>query len=107
MSRLVRLIRLEVQPPVLDSFLDRQRTNVAGSRAEPGCVQFRIGRSPEEERPGGPAIFYLWEEFRDPAALEAHFASPHFQAWKHWLDSLPDGTVTRRALEMRPAWPED
>lgn len=44
------------------------------SRGEPGCVSFEVARGVEDS-----AQFALFEQYRDQAALDAHFASPHFQ----------------------------
>jgi quinol monooxygenase YgiN len=43
------------------------------SRKEEGVVSFDVGRGREQ-----PNVFALWEEYRDKAALDAHFASDHF-----------------------------
>jgi quinol monooxygenase YgiN len=44
------------------------------SRTEPGCLSFDVARSNEDH-----AQFALFEQYRDQAALDAHFASAHFQ----------------------------
>jgi len=44
------------------------------SRSEPGCLTFNVGRSVDN-----PNVFILYEEYRDRDALDAHFASEHFQ----------------------------
>jgi quinol monooxygenase YgiN len=44
------------------------------SRKEEGVVVFDVARSREK-----PAVFALWEEYKDLAALEAHQASEHFK----------------------------
>jgi len=44
------------------------------SRSEPGCLTFNVARSIEN-----PNVFLLYEEYRDQHALDAHFASDHFQ----------------------------
>ena len=46
----------------------------AASRAEPGMVTYVVTRSKEQ-----PNVFALWEEYEDRAALDAHYASEHFQ----------------------------
>lgn len=43
------------------------------SLREEGVISFYVGRSQEQ-----PNVFALWEEYRDKAALEEHFASDHF-----------------------------
>src|SRR6478735_3234152 len=44
------------------------------SRAEPGVIAFIVHRSPED-----PRAFYLYEQYRDAAAMQAHFDSAHFK----------------------------
>lgn len=44
------------------------------SRKEAGVIQFEVGRSREK-----PHVFALWEVYRDQEAIDAHFASEHFQ----------------------------
>jgi (4S)-4-hydroxy-5-phosphonooxypentane-2,3-dione isomerase len=43
------------------------------SRNEPGCVMFQVHRHKTE-----PRRFFLYEQYKDDAALEAHRAAPHF-----------------------------
>jgi len=45
----------------------------AESRAEPGCSRFDVNRSVED-----PSTFVLYEEWTDQAALDTHYATPHF-----------------------------
>jgi quinol monooxygenase YgiN len=45
----------------------------AESRKEPGCRQFQVHRHHED-----PRRFFIYEQFDDQAALEAHRAAPHF-----------------------------
>lgn len=97
MQREGRLIRLEVAPSHLDGFLDAMGANVQGSRQEKGNFAFGLARSPSEEQEGGPAIFYVWEEFTGADAFSHHHASPHFQAWQAWVRAQPEGAVVRRS----------
>jgi len=43
------------------------------SRKEPGCVIYQVHRHKER-----PNEFFIYEEYKDEAALEAHRASSHF-----------------------------
>ena len=49
------------------------RTLTAASRAEPGCRMYQAHRSPTD-----PLRFFLYEQYDDQAALDAHRNSPHF-----------------------------
>ena len=43
------------------------------SRKEPGCAMYQVHRHKTE-----PRRFFIYEQYRDDAALEAHRATPHF-----------------------------
>ena len=46
------------------------------SRQEPGCLLYIVHRHRDN-----PARFFIYEQYRDEAALQAHRDSPHFQEY--------------------------
>ena len=44
------------------------------SRQEPGCLYYQAQRSLDD-----PNLFFLYEQYTDRAAYEAHMATPHFE----------------------------
>ncbi len=58
------------------------------TRAEPGCRFYLVHRSPTD-----PRRFFLYEQYDDEAALEAHRASEHFQ--RHVLAGILPVTESR------------
>lgn len=46
------------------------------TRAEPGCHMYLAHRSI-----ANPRQFFLYEQYSDQAALDAHRAAPHFEAY--------------------------
>lgn len=46
------------------------------SREEPGCLVYQAHRSTED-----PRLFFIYEQYVDAAAFEAHVASPHFEQY--------------------------
>jgi len=52
------------------------------ARKEPGCVMFLAHRHKTEAR-----RFFIYEQYKDDAALEAHRATPHFL--QHAKKDLP------------------
>ena len=44
------------------------------SRTEAGCVSFEVARGNDD-----PAVFMLYEVWRDQAALDTHYEEEHFQ----------------------------
>jgi quinol monooxygenase YgiN len=43
------------------------------SRKEPGCLMYQVHRHKEN-----PARFFIYEQYKDDAALDAHRQMPHF-----------------------------
>ena len=43
------------------------------SRKEPGCITYQVHRHKTE-----PRRFFIYEQYKDDAALEAHRAASHF-----------------------------
>jgi len=48
----------------------------AESRKEPGCRMYVVHRHLSD-----PTRFFVYEQYQDQAALDAHRASPHFQRY--------------------------
>lgn len=48
----------------------------AASRQEPGCLMYTVHRHKTD-----PRHFFIYEQYRDEAALEAHHNTPHFQEY--------------------------
>ena len=56
------------------------------SRKEPGCLMYQVHRHRTE-----PRRFFIYEQYKDDAALEAHRAAPHFlQYAKKELPKIAD-----------------
>lgn len=52
------------------------RALTEATRAEPGCRMYLAHRSTSE-----PGRFFLYEQYDDQAALDAHRAAPHFDRY--------------------------
>jgi quinol monooxygenase YgiN len=46
------------------------------SRQEPGCLMYQPHRSTDDAR-----LFFIYEQYVDAAAYEAHMATPHFERY--------------------------
>jgi quinol monooxygenase YgiN len=56
------------------------------SRKEPGCAMYQVHRHRTE-----PRRFFIYEQYKDDAALEAHRNAPHFlQYAKKELPKIAD-----------------
>ena len=60
----------------------------AESRKEPGCVMYQVHKHKTD-----PRRFFVYEQYKDDAALEAHRGAPHFlQFAKKDLPRVADRT---------------
>lgn len=66
-------VRMTFRPDDRDEIARILRELTAASRAEPGCVTYVPHRVESE-----PDTIVIYEQYRDPAALDAHRNSPHF-----------------------------
>jgi quinol monooxygenase YgiN len=48
----------------------------ADSRREPGCLMYIVHRQKDRH-----ARFFIYEQYKDDAALQAHRDAPHFQEY--------------------------
>ena len=65
------------------------------SRAEPGCITFDVSRGIEDTN-----AFVLYEEWRDQAALDEHYKTPHFE--KFGVNGIRVLATNRVAHRCRP-----
>ena len=80
-------VKVRVKPEGRERFLKAIEVDALGSeRDEPGCVRFNVLQDAQDQN-----IYYLYEAYRDEAALEAHRAAPHYAVWRAAADTL-DGT---------------
>jgi len=71
----VVVVFFEAKPAHVAEFEEAISINAKASvDNEPGCRQFDVSRSPDND-----ASFFLYEIYDDKAAFDAHVASEHFQ----------------------------
>lgn len=81
-SPLVTIAKHRAAPGKADELERRMLEDLAATRAEPGCLQFHIHRDREDRDQ-----FVIYEVWRDPDALKAHFETDMVQAFVR--DSAP------------------
>ena len=83
---------VRVPPGNLAAAKPHMAAMVAGSRAEAGCIAYGYAEDVLE-----PGLIHVFEEWRDQAAIDAHFASAHMAAWRAAGASFG---VSDRALKL-------
>ena len=64
----------------LERFKPHMLAMLTASRAEDGCLEYSYAVDVAE-----PGLVRIFEAWRDQAALDAHFKTPHMATWRsHW-----------------------
>ncbi|MDR2563431.1 MAG: antibiotic biosynthesis monooxygenase [Prevotellaceae bacterium] len=63
---------------------------IINSRAEEGCLSYSLYQSASEAN-----CFFFFEEWKDQAAIDAHFATPHFQSFGKLLEETGAETLIK------------
>ena len=67
-------------PENLEGLRPHMLAMLAASRAEEGCLEYAYA-----EDIADPGLIRVFEVWRDQAALDAHFQTPHMAEWRsHW-----------------------
>jgi len=81
---------IRVPPERLDAFRPHMIAMLEASRAEDGCLGYSYAEDVAE-----PGLIRVFEAWRDQAALDAHFQTPHLAAWRA---AWPEFGVSDRRL---------
>ncbi|MBC7166058.1 putative quinol monooxygenase [Phenylobacterium sp.] len=68
---------VRVPPENLQAFKPHMQAMLEASRAEDGCVEYAYAEDVAE-----PGLIRVFEVWRDPAAIDAHFQTAHMAAWR-------------------------
>ncbi len=66
-----------IPPKNLDALRPHMQTVMQKTRAEAGCAAYAYAEDVVE-----PGLIHVFEAWRDRAALDAHFETPHMVAWR-------------------------
>ena len=93
--------KLKIKADQVDAFIAAAKEIIAASRAEPGCISYTLYQDPYER-----TAFFFFEEWKDQAAIDFHFATPHFKAFGAKLKDMADGaadiTIYSSSGEKKP-----
>ena len=81
---------VRLPPGNLVRFRPHMDAMLAASRAEDGCVTYSYAVDVQD-----PGLIRVFEAWRDEAALQAHFETPHMAAWRA---AWPEFGVSDRRL---------
>ena len=81
---------VRVPPENLPAFRPHQDAMLAASRAEDGCITYSYAVDVQDQ-----GLIRVFEQWRDQAAIEAHFKAPHMATWR---EAWPAFGVSDRKL---------
>ena len=94
-------VKVRIKPALRQRFLDAIEVDALGSeRDEPGCFRFNVLQDAED-----PNVYYFYEVYTGPAALEAHRETRHYAVWRAVADTLDGPTEAIRCQPVFPASP--
>jgi quinol monooxygenase YgiN len=70
------VVKWTIKEGELDAVLEALRPLTATSREEPGCLLYQAHRDPENDN-----VIFLYEQYEDEAAYQAHAESEHFKTY--------------------------
>jgi quinol monooxygenase YgiN len=89
---IVLLVHMTIKPGSEQECIRLCNAVAEETRKEPGCIHYIVNQSTEN-----PLHFVFYEMYKDKAALESHWASPHFAKYvKGGIDAL----VASRTREL-------
>jgi len=88
MSRLVLVVNVTVNADYTDTLRPAMLENAANSVQEPGCHQFDVSVSQDDEN-----SFIFYEVYSDAAALAEHRQTAHFLNYWNQMQDLGDKVV--------------
>jgi len=84
----------------LDEAVRAGSVMAATSRDEPGCIDYRFAIDIDD-----PLVVRIFEQWESAAALEAHFAAPHFAAFSGVIVRAVDGAAEFTKFEVSSSGP--
>lgn len=79
----VTLVEINIKPERVDEFLEVFRANHEGAIQEPGNLRFDVLQDPRVK-----SRFFIYEAYKDEAAVLAHKQTPHYLACVDKLEEL-------------------
>jgi quinol monooxygenase YgiN len=95
------IVTINIKPGFKERFMKEMFGDARGSNEdEPGCFRFDVIQDAKD-----PNKIYLYEVYKDQAALDAHRQAPHFLKWREAVKDWRVGDPIR--FEGTPVYPPE
>lgn len=95
MTTLTNIAFIRALPGHSDELGQRLAGLVAPTRKDKACINYDVHRSNDD-----PNLWCVYENWRSPEDLQAHFETPHMRAFVADLPVLVDGALDLRSFTM-------
>ena len=93
--KIVIAASVEIQPDKVEQFRQFAEGLVSNSRAEAGNISYTMYEDVKEKNK-----FFFFEEWKDQAAVDAHFAAPHFKDFGTLLNTVGVKAPTVKIMDV-------
>ena len=99
----VGIVPIQIKPGYRDRFVEAIVDHARRTReSEPGCLRFDVIQDADD-----PNRVWLYEVYKDEAAMKAHTSAPHSAQWstspsREWRDEPP-----MKSTRGYSVWPPD
>lgn len=94
-TRIVVTACVEIKPDKVELFKKSLEKLATDSRAEAGNISYNAYQPVSAENK-----FFFYEEWKDQAAIDFHFAAPHFKSFGAMLDTIAAKPAEIKQLEV-------
>ena len=75
-KQLIIAASVKIKPEKVSEFIEKTKSLIESSRAEEGCISYTLYQCPTDS-----TVFMFFEEWKDQAAIDFHFNTPHFKGF--------------------------
>jgi quinol monooxygenase YgiN len=93
--KMVIIARLSVKPDKIANFTEAAKDIIEKSNKETGCISYQLFQNPYDN-----TKFVFVEEYKDQAAVDAHFAADYFAAFGPKIADFITGAPEIKVLSV-------
>lgn len=90
-------VELIIKDDGIEAFIEATLDSAYASLQEAGCLRFDVFQDSDV-----PNRFLIIEQYRDDAAMNSHFQSEHFRAWRAATDDLIEDSHGGPVIPLEP-----
>ncbi|MBK7133776.1 MAG: antibiotic biosynthesis monooxygenase [Bacteroidales bacterium] len=94
-SKMMIIARLTVKPERAKDFVEAAKDIIAKSNAEEGCLYYQLFQDPYDN-----SKFVFVEEYKNQAAVDAHFAAEYFNAFGPKISDMLVGAAEIKVVTV-------